>query len=180
MKIKFSKEYFKYDSNDYPFSEFKNNNIIYAKDIEKCIANFLPPAILTKGKNIFFISAVYKEELFQFCINNKIDKIKLQDNWSLILDEFLDTEFSEQDKQRNYDLLGKVGIEKNMCDQIRQDVGPMMFAYNFISCLWEWCYLGMFDVLEAAQAKMPGMKQKLSLEQLEEFYSWTVDIALMQ
>ena len=55
-----------------------------------------------------------------------------------------------------------------------------MIEYNFVSCLWEWCYLGMYDLLVAAQGKLIKTKIKLDNQQINGLYNFAVKIALMQ
>lgn len=169
-----------YDCSDYPYAEFKNKTTLHASEISAYTSSFLPPALLTKQGNIFFVSKVYEGELVSFCLRNHIDKVDIQDNWYLILEEFLDTEITEKEKERTYTLLERVGISRTLCEQIRKELAPLMIEYNFISCLWEWCFLGMYDLLMAAQGKFIKTKIKLESQQIDELYNYAVKIALMQ
>lgn len=169
-----------YDSSDYPYSEFKDKTILHAGKVYACISGFNPPALLTNQRNIFFVGRRYEAELLSFCLRNHIEKIQMQDNWFLILEEFLDTELGTNEKEKTYELLERVGISRRLCTLTRKDITPMMIEYNFKSCLWEWCYLGMYDLLMAAQGKLSKGNTGLGNQQMEELYRFAVKIALMQ
>ena len=151
-----------YDCSDYPYAEFKNKTTLHASEISAYTSSFLPPALLTKQGNIFFVSKVYEGELVSFCLRNHIDKVDIKE------------------KERTYTLLERVGISRTLCEQIRKELAPLMIEYNFISCLWEWCFLGMYDLLMAAQGKFIKTKIKLESQQIDELYNYAVKIALMQ
>ena len=52
-----------YDCSDYPYAEFKNKTTLHASEISAYTSSFLPPALLTKQGNIFFVSKAYEGEL---------------------------------------------------------------------------------------------------------------------
>lgn len=86
------------------------------------------------------------------------------DNWSLLCDEFLDTEFSETQKENVIQLLKENGIDKDEVYQIRKRISSRMLFRTFFS--WEWIYYGQFDVLK----QLWPMSYKK--------YWWTMEIAL--
>ena len=175
-----SDNHIEYDNSDYPYAEFKYKTMLHASEISAYTSSVIPSALLTKQGNIFFVNRVYEGELLSFCIKNHIEKIHVQDNWFLILEEFLDTEIVAKEKERTYILLEQAGISRTLCDHIRKELAPLMIEYNFVSCLWEWCYLGMYDLLVAAQGKLIKTKIKLDNQQINGLYNFAVKIALMQ
>lgn len=175
-----SDNYIEYDCFDYPYAEFKDKTILYASEIYAYTSSFNSSALLTKQGNVFFVRRVYEGELLSFCIRNHIDKVIMQDNWFLILEEFLDTEIAAKEKERTYILLERAGISWTLCDHIRRVLAPLMIEYNFKSCLWEWCYLGMYDLLMAAQGNLIKAKIRIESQQIDELYNYAVKIALMQ
>lgn len=52
-----------------------------------------------------------------------------------------------------------------------------MLAYNFDAMVWEWTFLGLFDLLTAANAPIvePGMQSALG--DPATFYDWTMEVA---
>jgi hypothetical protein len=87
---------------------------------------------------VIFVEANYKERLKQFAHDNNISMVSRVDTWGLILDEFLDTEFSEEMKVRVFNILETCGFSREEVVMIRHSVQDMMRVYNFTSMLWEW------------------------------------------
>ncbi len=160
------------------FPEFAGADRISASEIDCCITNFVPPTILTKQKRLLPVRAEYREALLDFCRTHQIALVEWRDNWSFILDEFLDTELPLQVQECDYRMLEQVGISRLQCDQIRMGIMSFMLPYNAL--LWEWCYLGFTDLIWAAQGILPGTKAAYTGEGLEQFYRWAVEIACMQ
>jgi hypothetical protein len=92
------------------------------------------------------------------------------------LDEFLDTEFSEEMKEKVMKLLESCGITREECIAIRSSLHDLMIAYNFRSMLWEWVHLGQFDLLKASNDELTGHKYKLSQDEFREIYWKTMSI----
>ena len=86
------------------------------------------------------------------------------DTWSLICDEFLDTEHNDDDKRITIETLKETGISERETEEIRKRISLKMLAYTYISM--EWVYYGQYDVLI----------QLFPLS--EEKYWWTMQIAL--
>ena len=75
-----------------------------------------------------------------------VDRI---DIWGLLLDPFLDTEFSREQQEQTLQLRGRCGISSAEVEAIRARVEPAMISYNFDSMLWDWVHLGLTDILDA-------------------------------
>lgn len=103
--------------------------------------------------DIIFISAEKKEELTEFAQRNNIELREHSWNWDWILEPYLDTELTEEGENRIRMALDKVGIDQMETDTIRKEVGKQMYKYNFDTMLWEWCSLGLYDVLSAMRVK---------------------------
>jgi hypothetical protein len=164
---------------NYPFkcSHVVNNKIVLASDIQEMVENFSPPSIRIKQGEFVFISAADKDSLITFCNSNGIPVVKIVDVWSRILDEFLDTEFSEECLQKSYKQLDICGVSRQECNDLRKEVAARMFAYNYTSCLWEWVYLGLYDLLGASIGKLSGEEHRLNDQDFEKFYFKAMDIA---
>lgn len=165
---------------DYPFecSFAAKNRSISVEDIKDVDCSFLPPVIRLVNNELIFVFANHKDELLLFCERNKISNIKRKDLWSFILEPFLDTEFSDRTKEQCYSILNEFGINKELCDHLRDELSPRMIAYNFESCLWEWVNLGLYDALSASCGMLSGEKHKLNKNDFEKFYWYSMDIAL--
>jgi hypothetical protein len=96
-----------------------------------------PPTIRIDN-DLIFVSAEHKEELKKFAEQNKIhlsDRVEL---WDWILEPLLDTEFTDEHKERLYNLLEKYQLGRQTVDHLREIVKEQMMKYNFDTMLWEW------------------------------------------
>lgn len=142
--------------------------ILSAKDIDCMSVDFTVCKVHVK-KDIIFISSEQKEKLKQFADSNNIRLMPQNWNWDWILEPFLDTEFTKENEQRALERLLENGFTANEVDTIRAEVKNQMYAYNFDTMLWDWCSLGLSDVLSA-------MRAKYSKEQFREFYKRALEI----
>lgn len=166
---------------NYPFSAASvyPSGKVEIIDIREIIINFFPPALLTQKNELLFVSQdqVDSDTLAEFAKKHNIDVVARMDLWSMILDEFLDTEFSSEDKERTLNVLEEQGVTKSHCHQLRQRLSGVMFSYNFDSCLWEWCYLGLYDVLNACAGNMVKREHAMSKDEFRDFYVEAMRIA---
>ena len=142
---------------------------------------FAPPAIRTVHGELIFVPFQAEKEgedekLPSFYASNNIPVRKVTDIWDIINDPFLDTEHSEDFKEKGYKQLEKCGVSRAECNCLRIEVAGRMLAYN--SMLWDWCHLGLYDVLCASLGFLSGEKHRLSDTEFEEFYWRAMDIAL--
>ncbi|MEO8235385.1 MAG: hypothetical protein ABI549_08230 [Flavobacterium sp.] len=157
---------------DYPFlPSFVN----YKKQIEACDINAIcyksfPPLLKVKNE-LIFIAKDKHEELKMFAERNNIDIFKSSGNWDMILEPYLDTEFTEENNSRIYKRLNENGLTNSEIDKIREEVEEQMLKYNFDTMLWEWVNLGLSDVLAAMRVKYDKLK-------FQEFYFKAMEIEL--
>ncbi len=155
---------------NYPFRPsiaFKNKKIHFS-EIDACHLDEFPPT-LKVGKELIFISKVKENELKNFAINNHIKIEKRPSNWNWITEPFLDTEFTDDDQQKTLDILSSNGITKREVIELRSEIEKQMYKYNFDTMLWEWCNLGLLDVLFA-------MNAKYNEHDFEQFYWMAMEI----
>lgn len=157
---------------EYPFEPAKvyPNGVIDASEVEWICVDASPPK-LKLGNDILFISAEFKEPLTDFGKRNGIKLVACRWNWDWILEPYLDTEFTAENKKRTNELLLGAGFELNEIEAIRQEVGDQMYKYNFDTMLWDWCSLGLSDVLSA-------MRAKYNETQFRDFYAQAMEIEL--
>jgi len=177
-KIIIKNEYIEYLSYDLPFTSVYPKGKLYFNQISEYIENFIPPAIRTNKNELIFVNEKIKKELKSIFIKNNIEIVKREDLWSYILECFLDTEFTKRTEIYCYEKLKENGINKEKCDGIRKCINNMMISYNFDSCLWDWTYLGLFDLLSAANGILSGAKYKMSKDKYKSFYQEAKKIAL--
>ncbi len=155
---------------NYPFepSQVHPNRIIHFSEIDEIHLDNYPPTI-KMGAELIFISREKIEPLGAFAENNKIPTNKLNANWQWITEPFLDTEYSEDQKERTIKILNANGISRDEVKQLRAEISKQMLKYNFDTMLWEWAALGLDDVL-------PAMRPKFGKEAFEEFYWKAMEI----
>ena len=78
--------------------------------------------------------------------------------------------------ERGYMRLENCGISRRECNALRLEVAERILAYN--SILWDWCHLGLLDVLYASLGFLTGEKHRLSDVDFERFYWRAMNIAL--
>ena len=110
--------------------------------------------------------------LENYAKENEIALIDYVDVWSLILEEFLDTEIDEEANNRIFSILAQCRIEKEETQKIRLELKEMMLDYNFASGLWEWANLGMNDLLNACKGTL-NRNIRMTSEYFEKYY-WEV------
>lgn len=159
-----------------PSSVYPCGTVKYS-DIKEILPDFFPPEIRTHSGEILFVSAPYKEELKKAAEKNKIPSKRRPDIWSFILEPFLDTEFSEEDKERTLRILESNGVSRKLCEELRMEAGEAMYAYNISSGLWEWIHLGLYDLLCAFCGYLSGEKFKMPETKFKEFYWRAMEIA---
>lgn len=168
----FFKEYYIPAVSIYP------SGLLEYSEIEEFIDNFIPSAIRTRSNDLIFIGRLNKEEVKDALINKGINIVERYDLWSYILEEFLDTEFSEESKGYSYKILEENGVSTTECNEIRKRIEKMMISYNFDSYLWEWVHLGLYDLLSAANGILANRRYKLGKKEYLEFYRNSVELAL--
>lgn len=133
-------------------------------NVNEIRTNTFPISAKINGNEIVFLRGLKKTDLDNFMSKTDIPLVKPQDNWALICEEFLDTEFEEERKEITLILLEQSGIERIESRQIRKRLKIRMLLRTV--AFWEWIYYGQYDVL-------------IELWPLnEKKYWWTMDIAL--
>jgi len=155
----------------YPFKPsiaFKNNTIT-PKIIDSIDLKSFPPTIKI-NEELIFIPATQKKDLETFAEIHNIKIVQRNDLWSWILEPFLDTEYTAETDDRMNTLLSRHGLSKDDIKALRTEVKDQMLIYNFDTMLWEWCDLGLKDVLKA-------MRTKYSDEEFRSFYLKAMSIS---
>ena len=165
---------------EYPFKcsyAFKHKTIP-SSSIQEMSKSVIRPSILVNHNEFVFLLSDDMESLLSFCERNSIPVVNRIDVWGIILEYYLDTEQTELSKSISDKQLNQCGISLQECDLLRKEVAQRMIAYNFTSCLWEWCYLGLYDVLCASIGILSGEDHHLSDSDFKKFYFRAMDIAL--
>ncbi|MFB8239544.1 hypothetical protein ACFC58_23620 [Kitasatospora purpeofusca] len=134
-----------------------------------------PPEVRTVAGETLFFPAARKAELEGFCRLHGIPLVRRPDVWEALLEPFLDTEFAPRRRAANALALAGVGLDEAAVADIRAEVGPLMLAYN--SLHWDWCHLGLSDLLDAATAGSTPERYRIGPERFPAFRAWAMAIA---
>jgi len=150
----------------YPFKQglLKKQRELPFHKIKEIRINTFPPTAVTDGNEVIFLIGLKREAIEKIAFEQQLKLIEPLDIWSLICDEFLDTEFSEEEKEKSMELLERHGISRAELSQIKKRIRTRMLLRTSVS--WEWMYYGQYDVLHEL---WPLTEKK---------YWWTMDIAL--
>jgi len=157
---------------DYPFApaSFMPGGALAFDAIREVILAAAPPEIRTREGEVIFVSAELKEALEKTARKRQLPIVCRVDVWELLLEPFLDTQFSEEMQTRTLAMLESTGIDQKTCAELRRRVERVILKWN--SILWDWTHLGLYDLLSAVQhAKC------MNESEFREFYWETMEIA---
>ncbi|WP_433468832.1 hypothetical protein [Spirillospora sp. CA-128828] len=125
------------------------------------------PEIRTTYGETLFLPHEQASDLEQFCRRHSIARRSRPDTWDDLLEPFLDTQLDLEREGATFNRLREAGFTPEEVAGIRQRLTPLMHAYNFEAMVWEWAYLGLFDLLTAANAPIvdPALPQPLASSQ---------------
>jgi hypothetical protein len=135
------------------------------------------PEIRTTSGETLFLPRPQKSELERFCVRNGVARRSRFDAWGDLLEPFLDTRFEPEEERATLARLDAAGFSSREVAEIRRRLTPLMHAYNFDAMVWEWVHLGLFDLLDAANAPVVDRAVRDELGEPAEFYAWTMAIA---
>lgn len=129
-----------------------------------------PPELRLASGEVLFVSASASTELESFAVRNRVPVLRRLDVWALLLEPFLDIELSAAAEAHAALELTACGVDADEVASVRALVGPAMVAYNFESGLWDWCHLGLHDVLSALSGELSGPDHRLPDAAFATFY----------
>ncbi|MDH5682599.1 MAG: hypothetical protein OEZ36_13495 [Spirochaetota bacterium] len=134
---------------DYPFppASVYPRGIVPYTEIANLDPASNPPEIRLNSGEILFLSAFYKDDLLQISERQGLAITEREDNWSLLLEPFLDTELDAEWQKSTIQSLTSRGFSLEEINEIRHKVDSKMTRYNFIHM--EWHNLGLYDLLDA-------------------------------
>ena len=140
----------------------RSKKLPFAK-VQEIRINTYPISALINSNELIFLLGITSKDID--AIDKLVMKVKRRrDNWSLLCEEFLDTELSKTELQNNIETLEKAGIPKIEQSAIKKRLKNRFLLRTLIT--WEWGYYGQYHVLTEL---WPLTKEK---------YWWTMDIAL--
>jgi hypothetical protein len=149
--------------------------LVVAADVRDADPTSAPPEVRRTTGETLFVPAPASPALRRFCERNRIPLRRRPDLWDALLEPFLDTEFTPQRQRATTALLARFGLSTQDVDRIRGRFAPAMRAYNSVA--WDWCHLGLADLLDALQGHLAGGAHKLEPFELAETYAWAMALA---
>jgi hypothetical protein len=143
---------------DYPYppSSVYPSRLVDWNEVQGVCLDGAPPEIRLMSGEILFIPAAYKDELSKFAMEKKVPVTHRIDIWHLILEPFIDTKFNLKHHKQTLRTLNENRVSTFECFLLRLLLKRTMYAYNIRSGLWDWCHLGLFDVLDACSGNLVG------------------------
>jgi hypothetical protein len=163
----------------YPFAPASvyPGGVVSCSDIREALPEMWPPEIRTQSGEVLFVPATQKDQLLAAAARHALPIVRRIDVWALILEPFLDTEFSEQSQQRTIEILHENGISRELCEALRQEFEPAMYHYNFATFLWEWVHLGLYDLFSAMSSVSSNLLAGRKGRSFATFYWEAMEIA---
>ena len=141
------------------------NKLPFAK-VQEVRINTWPVSIKVNNNELIFLKGLETDVIKTTAKEHNMAIAEPQDNWDLLLEEFLDTEFSPAHKRATINSLINAGIPEAEINRIRRKFKFRMLLQTMFSL--EWVYYGQFDVMQQI------------FPMTEKMYWWTMDIALRQ
>lgn len=130
----------------YPFAPARCN-VVRPADLLGYWPSTNPPSLVLRSREIMFVPATRKAELGSWCEQHAVAPVDPEDVWALLLEPFLDTQHSPEWQAICLERLRSCGLDDHEISTLRRRVEKRMLCYNAI--LWDWVYLGQYDLLEA-------------------------------
>lgn len=148
----------------YRYGCMKGKKALPYKNVTEIRTNTYPPTAIANNNEVIFLLGIDTTSLGLLKSRKPIRLTQPEDIWSMLCEDFLDTEYDEVYRKDTHTKLRKHGLGKEEIRQIRKRLSIRMTVRSLVTL--EWQYYGQFDVM---QELWPMTKKK---------YWWTMQIAL--
>jgi len=132
---------------NYPFPEFIHQPVMLS-EIESIVVNRFPVEFWLKNGDIVFFPQDHLHLLNEINQSQSLPLEKRIDVWELLLEPYLDTSFTADEKSKTASLLLELGIDSSKAKKLRRFARCVGTANLF---WWEWTHLGLFDLFLAME-----------------------------
>jgi hypothetical protein len=179
LRVRLDPESIRFAGYPYPgASVFPRGRVKYS-DIVDVDPTATPPEVRVSGGEILFVPARDREKLESAAIEHGLRSVRRPDVWKLLLEPFVDTEYSAEHQAETLRRLEALGIARDESIEVRQRIGAVMTAYNAIH--WDWVHLGLCDLLDAHLTPAVTLSWLpwglLPNRRFRVFYRWAMDLA---
>lgn len=178
MDVVFADDRIEFTDYRFPGASVHPAGMITARQIRDVDWKTPPPELRTRDGETLFITAEQRTELRGFCHRNHVAHRRRYDVWGDLLEPYLDTWFDPPHEAATRARLIDAGFPDMEVAAIRAKVGPAMRSYN--SLVWDWCHLGLCDLLDAATGGLVKPRIQASLGDPVALYHWAKTIAQRQ
>ena len=122
----------------YPFSHasvFPGDVFIPAARITSVFSSY-DAAYVLDGNEVIFLPRALKEPFLEFAAANGIRDPKLPEVWALLTNEYLDTEYTAEDKTRDLRRLAELGFSEDEVRRLKAPIKTRMFIATFYTMEW--------------------------------------------
>jgi len=177
MEALFAEEHIGFRRYDFCGATVHPAGIVTSERMRDADWKAVKPEIRTTFGETLFLPGAQRSELERFCVRNGVTRRSRFDVWGDLLEPFLDTWFAPEQERATLTRLHEAGFSAREVTEIRRRLTPLMHAYNFDAMVWEWAYLGLWNLLNAANAPIVHPAVRNELGDPAEFYAWTMMIA---
>lgn len=141
------------------FIEYKFYNLYFSSLHKNCIVTLdrinainlktSPHSLIIDNKEIIFLNHNDTNSLESFALKNNIAHSTHIDTWSILMRDYLDTQFDHNVIEKQDKQLEQIGINKMAFEKISEDIKWTMFG------IMEWSYIGLWDLLATKQYRNP-------------------------
>lgn len=175
MKVTFADDHVCFRQYPFPGATVHPAGVVTPDRIRDADPRGIPPEIRTTRGETLFVPRDQGAELEEFCRRTGIAVAQRRDVWADLLEPFLDTEVGAEAERATDERLRRAGVPEFA--GIRARLAPLMTAYNFDSMLWEWAYLGLFDLLTAVNGSLVEPGIRAGVGDPAKFHAWAMEIA---
>ena len=170
MKLTFDQEFVSFHNYPFPGSSIHPRGKVTAGSIRDVDPDAYPPEIRTRDGETLFVPRARQTDFQKFIGDQSLKVVQRPDVWSLILDPFLDTEFTAELQELTFERLAEFGLTRDQVQQTRDQVESAMLSYN--QPFGEWRHLGLFDMLHAMRSTLTisSLIHRISPERYARFY----------
>jgi hypothetical protein len=177
MEVRFGEDHICFLSYDFRGASVHPRGMVTPARIRDADWTAIVPEIRTVLGETLFVPRERKADLEAFCRRHGIAQAVRPDTWEDLLEPFLDTRIGPEQERATIDRLRAAGFAPEESTGIRRRLTRLMLAYNFDAMVWAWAYLGLFDLLNAANAPVIDSALQAALGDPAAFYEWTMAIA---
>ena len=170
MKVTFGPESIVFRKYPFPGSSvYRDGNFSY-ESIRDVDPDAKYAEIRTLDGETLFVSDEQRADFLKVIGDKSLAVVARPDIWGLILEPFLDTEFTAAQTEHTLKKLAEFGLSRHEVERTRGEVEAAMLSYN--SPIGDWCHLCLFDVLQAVRntATLTSLKNRILPERFSKFY----------